>query len=140
MLRTRHATRSLMSDGTARTEGSRRRKGAKPGLDHLFSDSASESGASVLSAFGRPPGHRERRESRKEAREVERVREERAKAKHATDSPLRRASRWLHQNNSGRAALWIGIALVVVVKCCVGLGGYSGEHASSSRCRSNGAN
>jgi len=129
VLKTRKSTRSLLSERSGRTDQTRdtdrrRRMSGRAGAeDRVWSDSASESGYSVLSAFGR--------DSTKQARSAlsqhNKATEERTAARAATDSPLRRAAKWLHQNHSSNVALWIGIGLVLVVKCCIGLGGYSGE-------------
>jgi hypothetical protein len=134
VLRTRKSTKSLLSERSGRTDRTgdserRRRKSARAGgEERLWSDSASESGYSVLSAFGRQPG----RDASKAVKEQKAAEAERRAQRDATDSPLRRASRWLHQNNSSRAALWIGIGLILVIKSCIGLGGYSGESIMES--------
>ncbi|KPV73321.1 glycosyltransferase family 57 protein [Rhodotorula graminis WP1] len=97
-------------------------------------DSASESGLSVLSALPTRED-RERRAARKAARRAQRERDaeqaqnrhDAARAADATDSPLRRAARWLvEQPALARYSVVVCVAVVVLVKWCTGLGGYSG--------------
>lgn len=132
VLRPRKSTKSVLSERSGRTDRTgeterRRGKSARAGgEDRAWAgESESESGYSVLSAFGRGQGRERRKEGAEKKKSV--LDEEKRVAREATDSPLRRASKWLDQNNSSRAALWIGIGLMVIVKCCVGLGAYSGE-------------
>ncbi|GAA5911465.1 hypothetical protein JCM6882_005009 [Rhodosporidiobolus microsporus] len=107
-------------------------------------DTASESGMSVLSAFApdaararedRERRRAERRLRRREERhqEEERLsegtRDEKSRSKRddPTDSPLRRWARWtLDQPQLKPWALVLAVVGVVLVKWCVGLGGYSG--------------
>ncbi|GAA5850410.1 hypothetical protein JCM9279_001406 [Rhodotorula babjevae] len=97
-------------------------------------DSASESGLSVLSALPTRED-REQRAARKEARRAQRERDaqaaqsrtDAARAADATDSPLRRSARWLvEQPALARYSVALCVAVVVLVKWCTGLGGYSG--------------
>ncbi|GAA5908509.1 hypothetical protein JCM8208_002650 [Rhodotorula glutinis] len=97
-------------------------------------DSASESGLSVLSALPTRED-REQRAVRKAARRAQRERDaqavqsrtDAARAADATDSPLRRSARWLvEQPALARYSVALCVAVVVLVKWCTGLGGYSG--------------
>ncbi|GJN94359.1 hypothetical protein Rhopal_007433-T1 [Rhodotorula paludigena] len=91
-------------------------------------DSASESGLSVLSALPTREDRQARAARKTLAREQrQRDKEAAAKAADATDSPLRRWARWLvEQPALTRYSLVLCLALVVLVKWCAGLGGYSG--------------
>lgn len=103
-------------------------------------DSASESGLSVLSALPTRED-REQRAARKAARRAQRERDalavqsrtDAARRADATDSPLRRAARWLvEQPALARYSVALCVAVVVLVKWCTGLGGYSGASLSRS--------
>ncbi|GAA5942645.1 hypothetical protein JCM10213_005931 [Rhodosporidiobolus nylandii] len=100
-------------------------------------DTASESGMSVLSAFApqdyeaekaRRKAAREKRRAERAARELEKTVDGEAKGKsEVTDSPLRRWSRWVSEQPALRPyAVVVAVLAVVLVKWCVGLGGYSG--------------
>ncbi|GAA5901528.1 dolichyl-P-Glc:Man(9)GlcNAc(2)-PP-dolichol alpha-1,3-glucosyltransferase [Sporobolomyces salmoneus] len=101
------------------------------------------SGFSVLSAF--PTSHgkhrhpydleekrrrREKRRAEKESRRLfqgeERIEEKETEREDPTDSPLRRSVKWMLSSGSTRKTVLIWVAVVVVVKWIIGLGGYSG--------------
>ncbi|GAA6048700.1 hypothetical protein JCM3770_002028 [Rhodotorula araucariae] len=91
-------------------------------------DSASESGLSVLSAL---PTREDRaaRAAHKAAKKEQRRRQAQATGgdPDATDSPLRRCARWIiEQPGLAPYTLVLCVAIVVLVKWCTGLGGYSG--------------
>ena len=114
------------------------------------------SGFSAFSAFPDPSElGRRKREKRTKRREKEARKlleseewekgvarrdqeEEKGGGADPTDSPLRRWVRWMLGNNGATTTIgwdgWkcfaVGVALVVVVKCQVGLGGYSGKKLS----------
>lgn len=105
-------------------------------------DSASESGLSVLSALPHARDafeDRAARKARKAARRQQRARrdaqaqalQEAPPAADATDSPLRRWARWVVVDQPGlaRYSVVLCVVLVVLVKWCAGLGGYSGACA-----------
>ncbi|KAI5478755.1 alpha-1,3-glucosyltransferase, glycosyltransferase family 57 protein [Pseudohyphozyma bogoriensis] len=87
---------------------------------------ASESGASVLSAF-RPAARLARDGDGDE-------RSRRKQKKQSTDSPLRAFVKWLAR--TGLATRWqlaVVLGVIVAVKCAVGLGGYSGANTPPLR-------
>ncbi|TNY20374.1 glucosyltransferase [Rhodotorula diobovata] len=105
-------------------------------------DSASESGLSVLSALPHARDafeDRAARKARKAARRQQRARrdaqaqalQEAPPAADATDSPLRRWARWVVVDQPGlaRYSVVLCVVLVVLVKWCAGLGGYSAYHS-----------
>jgi hypothetical protein len=87
--------------------------------DHPTADTASESGASVLSAF-HPT----------KPRRAVRVKEQRRAAKELTDSPLRRWVRWIEHGGSPTKSLFIAVAFALLIKWSIGLASYSGKFVS----------
>ncbi|GAA6037458.1 hypothetical protein JCM8097_008197 [Rhodosporidiobolus ruineniae] len=134
-----HSTHSHHSHRSHRSKECRRERDSY--LDDR-GDTASESGYSVLSAFQpyQTKEDRARRRASKEARRAARAAaatataatpderdEHKRRDDDPTDSPLRRAVRWTLAEPALRPhALWLALAVVLLVKWCVGLGGYSG--------------
>ena len=86
-------------------------------------DTASESGASVLSAFhpGPSAGLRERDGAKLELAK--------------SNSPLRRWARWMRKSGKSHWSLFVAILLVMWVKWSISLGSYSGARSSLSSFR-----
>ncbi|GAA5830036.1 hypothetical protein JCM11251_006851 [Rhodosporidiobolus azoricus] len=150
LLRARTAARTPSATHSLHSHQSRRSSRRDGGGLVAGWDTASESGMSVLSGFGQGNrGEKETREEKEQRRAERRARRaareeeqlERAsregekrdafvvkpKKDDPTDSPLRRWARWtLHQPALAPWAMVIAITGVVLVKWCVGLGGYSG--------------
>lgn len=116
-------TAAPTSDTTHKSHQSRRRVHSSR-RETTGGDTASESGFSVLSAFR--PGNQQQALGDKERR--------RASRDH-TDSPLRRWARWSGQRQSVVGALGLSLALVVLIKWCISLGGYSGSSSCWRHCR-----
>ncbi|GAA6017781.1 hypothetical protein JCM10207_000499 [Rhodosporidiobolus poonsookiae] len=127
-----HSHRSNHASTAGRSTGNRSNRGGDREANGTAGgwDTASESGMSVLSAFAPIDAEKDRarRRAARERRRQERQHQaERTRASDATDSPLRRAVKWVvEQPPLAPYALLGAVAVAVLIKWCTGLGGYSG--------------
>ncbi|GAA5865643.1 hypothetical protein JCM8547_007674 [Rhodosporidiobolus lusitaniae] len=138
-----HGGRSHRSHRDRDKEREKDRESSRRGGGTAGGDTASESGMSVLSAFGgggygaheTEQQRRERKAARRARREARKAAEDQGggegnakeKKEDLTDSVLRRWWKWVTEQPLLRPwSVWLMVAMVVGVKWVVGLGGYSG--------------
>ncbi|GAA5982865.1 hypothetical protein JCM11641_002608 [Rhodosporidiobolus odoratus] len=143
LLRVRHSSSTRVPSSSHRDRDLDRESHAR--ASNLCSnDTASESGLSAFSSFA-PVETQEQRRQRRQSRRAERDKRRsaaggkqqegdgRGEGIHAgsrddsTDSPLRSWARWITEQEKLKPyAMVLAVVIVVLVKWCVGLGGYSG--------------